>query len=57
MELLKVILVLACALGVIVGGALKTVAEGDKNLHKLSHGVMVLGLVCLGLAILIESLS
>ncbi len=48
------ILLVAGMLGVLVGGALITVAEGDERLCKVSARVTVLGLVCLGLAFVVE---
>jgi hypothetical protein len=41
-------------LGIIVGGALKMVAEEDMGLHRKSNVIMALGLLGLATAILIE---
>ena len=48
------ILLVAGMLGILVGGALIAVAEGDERLRKVSIRVTVLGLVCLGLAFVVE---
>jgi hypothetical protein len=57
LELLRNILLIAGMLGIIVGSAIKTVAESDDDLHGVSHKVMGSGLAYLGLAILVESLG
>jgi hypothetical protein len=44
----------AATIGILVGAALKTVAEEDQNLHRVSHEVMIAGLMVLALAILTD---
>ena len=42
----------AGTIGILIGAALKTVAEEDQTLHRVSHEVMIAGLMVLALAVL-----
>lgn len=54
LDLVKMVLLIAGLLGIIIGSAMQTVAEDANKLHRESCTVVVLGLTCLGFAILIE---
>jgi len=45
----------AGTLGILIGAALKTVAEQDQILHQVSHEVMIAGLMVLALAVLADN--
>jgi hypothetical protein len=45
----------AGALGILIGAALKTVAEQDQTLHRVSHEIMIAGLMVLALAVLADN--
>jgi hypothetical protein len=42
----------AATIGILVGAALKTVAEEDQNLHRVSHELMIAGWMVLAFAVL-----
>jgi hypothetical protein len=42
----------AGTVGILIGAALKTVAVEDQNLHRVSHELMIAGLMVLAFAVL-----
>lgn len=45
----------AATIGILIGAALKTVAEEAQTLHRVSHEVMIAGLMVLALAVLADN--
>jgi hypothetical protein len=45
----------AGTIGILIGAALKTVAEEDQILHRVSHELMIAGLMVLAFAVLTDT--
>jgi hypothetical protein len=42
-------------IGILIGAALKTVTEEDQNVHRVSHELMIAGLIVLAFAVLADN--
>jgi hypothetical protein len=52
---LVALFLVAGLIGMLIGAALKTVAEEDQNLHQVSHELMIAGLIVLDFAVWVDN--